>query len=429
MIDETHGALDDLIDAAVTRVDRQFLVDLTVKLTDIESPTGAEREVAHFYRGVLASVGMRSFLQSIGDDRYNAVGIIEGKGSGRTLLFNGHMDTSFSNEFAERGPGFRTQGKVVDDSWIFGMGAFNMKSALAAYAGAVRAIHETGVTLCGDLIVAGVSGEIEKAPVGHFEGREYLGYGVGTKHLVTHGIVADACILGEPTNMKVVPSHCGSSWVKISIPGQLIHTAWSVHENNAIMKSRFVLEALDAWIAAYTARHASGSFRPKVNVAAVAAGNVWRGARTPDSCDIYVDVRTVPHTKSIEILREVRELIRSVNQRVENLNARVELCVSNPGAEIPDDHDLVRLVKDAHREQLGEVPETSMEVWCSDAAHMNLYDIPTVNYGSAGRIFQGGAGWSTQLGEHVHIGDLVNITKIYVRAIAKWCGVDATALH
>lgn len=428
MTNNTNSILAEKINAAVAKVDRQFLVDLTVQLTDIESPTGEEKEIAHFYRDVLASVGMRSFLQSIGDDRYNAVGVIEGEGNGRALLFNGHMDTSFANEFSERGPGFCTKGQVVDNDWIFGMGAFNMKSALAAYVGAVRAIKDAGIKLNGDLIVAGVAGEIEKAPVGEFEGRHYIGYGVGSKHLVTHGIVADACILGEPTSMKVVPAHCGTSWAKISIPGQMVHTAWSVHENNAIMKSRFVLEALDRWIELYKEKNAIGDFRPKVNVAAVTGGKIWRGSRTPDSCDIYIDIRTLPHVKSIEILREIREVIASVNQRVEDLNARVELCVSNPGAEIPGDHDLVSLIEDVHQEQLGKAPETSMEVWCSDAAHMNRYDIPTVNYGSAGRTFQGGSGWSTQLGEHVHIGDLVDITKIYVRAIAKWCGVERDLL-
>lgn len=422
MSEEKRSAHDEQVELAVSRVDRKFLVDLTIQLTDIESPTGAEREMAHFYRDVLKSLGMRSYLQSIGDDRYNAVGIIEGSGGGRSLMFNGHMDTSFANEFAERGPGFRTKGVVVDNDWIFGMGAFNMKSALAAYAAAVRAVSEAGLPLFGDLLVAGVAGEIEKAPVGEFEGSRYLGYGIGTKHLVTHGVVADACILGEPTNLKVVPSHCGSSWVKINIPGRLVHTAWSVHENNAIMKSRFLLEALDGWITRYTEKHAIGNFRPKVNVAAVSGGHAWRGARTPDSCDIYIDVRTLPHTKSIEILREIRQLLADTNRQIPDLNAKAELCVSNPGAEIPGDHDLVKLVKAAHFDQLAKTPETSMEVWCSDAAHMNLYDVPTVNYGSAGRIYQGGEGWSTNHGEHVHIGDLVDITKIYVRAIAKWCG-------
>jgi acetylornithine deacetylase/succinyl-diaminopimelate desuccinylase-like protein len=338
-------------------------------------------------------------------------------------MFNGHLDTSFGNELADRGLGFRAKGTVVDDEWIFGMGAFNMKCALAAYAEAVRALNAAGIRLAGDLVVAGVAGEIEKAPVDDFSGANYLGYGVGTKHLVTHGVVADACILGEPTNMKLVSSHCGSAWTKISIPGELVHTAWSKQDRNAILKARVVLDALERWIDDYRSRHSIGNFSPKVNVAAISGGQAWRGARTPEHCTIYVDIRTLPKIKATDIQAEMRHFVGGLNAETPNLNATVELYLTNPGAEIDHDHDLVGLIAAAHQDQLGIAPEQSMEVWCSDAAHLTRYSIPTVNYGPAGRIRQGGEGWSTALGEHVHIGDLVDITKVYVRAAAAWCGV------
>lgn len=414
---------ENQVQRAVDLVDRERLVDLTVALTDILSPTGDEAEVGRYYHATLEKAGLRATLQSIGDDRYNAVGMLEGAGSGRSLMFNGHLDTSFGNDFEDRGIGFRARGTVVDDEWIFGMGTFNMKGSLAAYVVAVEAIQAAGLRLGGDITIAGVAGEIEKAPVGEFEGRKYQGYGVGTKHLVTHGGVADACILGEPTNMKLVPAHCGSSWIKIEIPGQLIHTAWSNIEDNAIMKSRVVLDALGRWIEDYQKRSAIGNFSPKVNVAAIDGGWSWRGARTPESCSIYVDIRTTPDTKPIEILGQMRALVGDLNAANPGLEARAELYVSNPGTSIPDEHDLVKQITAAHAAQLGAPPEMSMEVWCSDAAHLNRYGIPTVNYGSAGRIRSGGEGWSTAQGEHVHIGDLVDIAKIYVRVAAAWCGV------
>jgi acetylornithine deacetylase len=412
-----------LVAKAVAAVDRERLVERVVAFTDIASPTGSEADMGRAYRDVLNEAGLRATLQSIGDDRYNALGVLEGAGGGRSLMFNGHLDTSFGNEFEDRGMGFQTRGTVIDDEWVYGMGAFNMKSALAAYVTAIEAIQAVGLRLGGDVLIAGVAGEIEKAPTGEFEGSKYQGYGVGTKHLVTHGGVADGCILGEPTNMKVVPAHCGSSWVKIEIPGKLVHTAWAKHEDNAIMKSRAVLDALDGWISDYRKRSAIGNFSPNVNIAAIDGGWAWRGARSPDSCSIFVDVRTTPDTKPIEILTEMRALMAGVNAANPGIEARAELYVSNPGTSIPDDHDLVRHISAAHDAELGRPPEMSMEVWCSDAAHLNRYGIPTVNYGSAGRVRTGGEGWSTEQGEHVHIGDLVDISKIYVRIAAAWCGV------
>jgi acetylornithine deacetylase/succinyl-diaminopimelate desuccinylase-like protein len=417
------GKPDDAIERAVGLVDRDRLIALTVALTDIPSPTGEEAEIARAYLDTLAGAGLDTTLQAIGDDRYNAVGRLEGTGGGRSLMFNGHLDTSFGNEFEDRGAGFRTAGTVIDETWIFGMGTFNMKSALAAYVVAIEAIRAAGIGLAGDILIAGVAGEIEKAPYGEFDGPQFQGYGVGSRHLVTHGGVADACILGEPTNMKLVPAHCGSSWLKIEIPGKLVHTAWADQADNAILNARGVLDALEAWMPEYRKRNAIGNFQPKVNIAAIDGGWAWRGARAPDKCAIYVDVRTVPDAKPTDILNELRGVIAAVNDKQPGLDARVELYVSNPGTAISDEHDLVRAVQEAHRAQLGRAPEMSMEVWCSDAAHMNRYGIPTVNYGAAGRIREGGEGWSSAQGEHVHIQDLVDMTRIYVRAAIGWCGI------
>ena len=94
-----------------------------------------------------------------------------------------------------------------------------------------------------------------------------------------------------------------------------------------------------------------------------------------------------------------------------------------PGTSIPDDHELVSIVSSAHAQQLGKAPEMGIETWMSDAAHMNRYGIPTVNYGSAGRIRTGGGGFSTHQGEAAHIGDMMEITKVYIQAIMEICGV------
>jgi acetylornithine deacetylase/succinyl-diaminopimelate desuccinylase-like protein len=81
------------------------------------------------------------------------------------------------------------------------------------------------------------------------------------------------------------------------------------------------------------------------------------------------------------------------------------------------------MVVQAHTDQLGKPPEIGNEIWCSDAMHMNRYGIPTVNYGSAGRIRSGGGGFDTHQGEAVHIGDMYDIVKVYIQCILSMCGV------
>jgi acetylornithine deacetylase len=416
----------NLVNKAIENIDRDRLVKLVMDLTDIPSPTGFEGDMARAFHEVLKEANFDSVLQPIGDERYNAVGRLQGQGGGKSLMFNGHMDTSFGPEQAHRGIGYQCKGTLVDDEWIYGMGSFNMKSALATYVVASEAIQKAGIKLKGDVVIAGVAGEIEKAPVNDHEGPEYQGYGVGTKYAITHGAIADYCILGEPTNLMVIPRHCGSCWVKITVPGHLIHTAWSDVEKNAINKSRVVLDAIHEWIPQYLAENTmEDGFQPRVNVSAVEAGWSWRGARTPDNCVIYMDVRTLPDKQPLYAFNEVRNMINECVAKNPQLEGtKVETFMTTPGTSLPEDHPLIENIVQAHTEQLGKAPEFASEVWMSDAAHMNRYGIPCVNYGSAGRIRSGGGGFSTHQGEAVHIGDMMDIIKVYIQTILQICEVS-----
>lgn len=414
----------NLIAKAIDQIDRDRLVQLVIDLTNIPSPTGYEGDMARAVHEVLEGSGFDATLQPIGDERYNAVGRLHGAGGGKSIMFNGHLDTSFGPEQAHRGIGYECKGTLIDDEWIYGMGTFNMKSAMATYVVATESIRKAGIRLGGDVVIAGVAGEIEKSPVNEFEGRKYQGYGVGTKYAITHGAVADFCILGEPTNMMLIPRHCGTTWIKITVPGHLIHTAWSDVDKNAINKSRVILDAIHEWIPDYVARNQLGDFHPRVNVSAIEGGWPWRGARTPDGCSIYMDVRTLPDALPVQAYNEVRDLVNEqikANPQLEG--TKVDVFVSAPGTSIADDHELVQTVIEAHRNQLGEAPKMGVETWYSDAAHMNRYGIPTVNYGSAGRIRTGGGGFSTHQGEHVHIGDMMDIIKVYIEILLRQCGV------
>src|ERR671924_1263842 len=166
-------------------------------------------------------------------------------------MFNGHMDTSYSgSEPHLRGIGFRPNA-VVKDGRVWGLGISNMKGALACYVEAVRALIDSGVRLGGDVTIAAVVGEIEKTQWGEeYQGREYRGYAAGSRYLVSHGGVADMCVLGEPTEGKLVLGHFGSLWLRISTQGNFIHTAFSEGKRgeNSILRMREVLDAVLEWI-------------------------------------------------------------------------------------------------------------------------------------------------------------------------------------
>src|SRR5205823_13480216 len=124
------------------------------------------------------------------------------------------------------------------------------KGAGAGYVEARGAVAEGGVRPKGDVMIAAVCGEIEKAQYGDAQGAEYRGYAAGSHYLVGHGGAADMCILGEPTEGKVVLGHFGSLWLRVSTKGNFIHTAFTEgkRELNSLVRMHEVLGAVLEWI-------------------------------------------------------------------------------------------------------------------------------------------------------------------------------------
>ncbi len=227
-------------EAITAAVNRDRLVTTAKDLVAISSPTGSELEAARYLHEALGGLGLEVRLQLIEEGRANAVGRLPGSGGGSSLMFNGHLDTSYSgDEPWLTGPGFRPD-PIERDGAILGLGIMNMKGAVACYVEAVRALLDAGVRLRGDVVIAGVAGEIEKAAWGDDQGAEFRGYGAGTRHLVTHGVLTEACILGEPSEEKLVLGHWGTMWARISTTGPFFHTAYSLGRlgENAIIGCR-----------------------------------------------------------------------------------------------------------------------------------------------------------------------------------------------
>ncbi len=161
-----------------------------------------------------------------------------------------------------------------------------MKGALACYVEAVRALQDAGVRLRGDVLIAAVCGEIEKTQYGDAQGAEFRGYAAGTRYLVSHGGVADMCILGEPTEARSCSATSARSGCASRRHGNFIHTAFSEgkRDQNSILRMREVLDAVLEWIPTWEddpanayrgARRSSTSARSRA-----ASAGASRGRRT-----------------------------------------------------------------------------------------------------------------------------------------------------
>jgi acetylornithine deacetylase len=392
-------------------------------LVDIPSPTGEEKAAAEFLANHFKSMGLKSMLQEIEPERYNAIGRLQGDGTGPTLMFDGHLDTSYSGKeaYLPDTPAYQPKAYKDSEGWVYGLGIYNMKGADACYVAAVDAVMKAGIPLKGDVVIAAVAGEIEMGPVDRFQGRNYRGAGSGSAFMVTHGVTADMCVLGEPSEMRLVKGHMGYVYTKITAHGTPAHSTYAHQAVNAILKATKIIQALDEWAVGYRKRNKYGNSMANVNIAAIEGGWPWRCSRTPVFCTIYVDTRLIPGQHPLDIKREINEVIRKLEKEDPELRVDTDLFMSNFGSEIDPNHYLFGATKAAHKAVFGKEVEVVTEGWFSDACHLSRYGIPSLNYGPSGRTKSGKKGWDPLLGEHVAIEDLYNCAKVYAALILDIC--------
>jgi acetylornithine deacetylase/succinyl-diaminopimelate desuccinylase-like protein len=415
----TEKALLSEVRAAV---DRDRLVRTAIELVAIPSPTGQEEAAADYLCEVFEDLGVAVTKQEIEPGRANAVARLEGVGDGPTLMLNGHLDTSYSgDEPWLEGPGFKPDPIVRDDT-ILGLGIMNMKGSVACYVEAVRALRDAGVTLTGDLVVAAVAGEIEKAEWGdEFRGAFYRGYGVGTRHLVAQGVLADACILGEPTEEKVVLGHYGTLWARVSTSGPFFHTAFSAGRlaENSIVRMQEVLADIRSWIPTWEERTTYQGLRGVANIGALRGGFPWRASRTPHRTDLFLDLRVPPTMDLAEAEQAVGDLVDRLRARYPDYGISSEIYVAVPGAEIDPDHPVVAALETAHHDVFGRAPERSYVRWGSDASTLSRHGVASVNYGPISPALPGPEG------ESVPIPSLVRLAAAYALTAVHYCGVKS----
>ena len=397
----------------VPMIDERRLVDLALRLVSTPSFTGSEEACARVMARELEELGLEVMWQQVEDGRANVVGTWPGEGGGPTLMFNGHLDTSYSGEepWLRDIPGFRPEG-FERDGRIYGLGISNMKGALACYVEAVRSLIEDGVRLKGDVLVAAVAGEIEKTQEGDAQGAEYRGYAAGSRHLVGHGGAADLCILGEPTENKLVLAHFGTLWLRLRVTGPFVHTAFSMGriEENSIVRMRPVLDRVLAWLPEWEEEMSYGDVRGVANVGAIQGGFGWRVSRTPHATDLFVDLRVPPDVPMADARRRALEFARGLE------GVEAEVYVTAPGAEIDEGSPVVGAVAEAHEEVFGSAPERDVTRWFSDASVLSRYGIATLNYGTSSGLPD------AELGENLEIEGLVKTADVYARAAQKVCG-------
>jgi acetylornithine deacetylase/succinyl-diaminopimelate desuccinylase-like protein len=382
----------------LAQIDRNELAQLGCELTSIPSPTGKEKAIAEFILAWFAANGLKAVRQDVEVDRPNAVGVLKGTGTGLSLGFNGHTDTSFTGTGEDLRmvgsiePEAELKGRIVGNK-VQGLGISNMKGGVAAFMIAGKALKRSGVKLKGDVILAAVVGEISRTPIGPWQSQDYRGEGAGTRHLLTHGMHCDYAVCADGSDMNIVWTQTGVVQVKIMTFGKA-EAAWGTRRSaypmekvNAIVKMTKIIEALERWGAAFEEKYIynspTGPLLPKVNIGAIEGGAPYRPNYFPGVCSIYVDVRMPPQVRPVTIKHELQQALDELG-----LDYEMDVYKSLLGHEGKNVEPLVQSAEEIYEYLFGEriKPETPdrASIW-TDTNVYNELGIPAIKIGPRGR--------------------------------------------
>lgn len=425
------------LDRTFSSIDPDEVCKLALDLCRISSPTGEEGQLAEFIVDWFRKHGLIGLWQEVEAGRANAIGIIRGRGDGPTLMLNGHLDTGTPARHEQLAgpvpPKYPIIEPRLEGGILYGTGMDNMRSGVAAIMSAARAIKESGVPLRGDLIIAGVAGEVSRAPVDQYQGHYYRSKGIGTRYLLTHGIVSDYAIVADVSHFGLTWAQCGVVYAKITVGGRAAYTpltrraANPRESNHAIIKMTLLIEAFERWAAEYERkniyRFAGGEVHPKANIGAIAGGVPTKVANSPIACSIYVDIRTPPGKRPIEVQRELRAVLDLLNMDYE-----LELFTSQMGYEGKGVEPLIDAIQEAHQLIIGKGMSPASPGENSMWTDTNLYNelgIPAVKFGIGGVMRPGGdgSGGMVPVRDTTDAADLIKATKMYAMVSLRLCGV------
>ena len=394
------------VNTALGCLDEAELIDLTRALIRIPSvvrpgeAAATEAAVARHVEAWLTKQGFDLDVQEVAPGRPNVVAWLGEKGSGRSLLLEGHTDVVTEGNPAEwTHPPF---GADLVDGRIYGRGAADMKSGLAAAMVAATAIKRSGATLNGRLVVGALVDE--------------EGDMIGAKHLCTTAIgrELDAAIICEPEQNELCLEQRGVVWARVTVRGRMAHGAMPEAGVNPIAALGALLAeapALERRLRRLCAR--SPHLRPPTVTPTIVQAPVQGIAQSnviPSMAQATLDVRLTPGPDADAVAKEIDAVCQRTMEACPG--ATVEWQPVNGfrlATRVEKTEPLVRAMIKGVRQATGRSPTFGGVPGSTDGTILRMaLGIPIVTCGPGHRLIP------HQVDEYVEVAQLVEAARIYV---------------
>ncbi|WP_052866584.1 M20 family metallopeptidase [Streptomyces niger] len=392
----THPPTDIAIDADAAVAFTQDLIRLrTVNAT---GATDVERPAADLVAALFTEFGWQHEVVEVAPGRPNVIAVIEGKGgAGPTLMFEGHTDVVTEGDPAVWS--VDPYGAEIHDGKLWGRGAADMKSGVAAMIYGVRALQQAGPFP--GRIVVGVLCDEE-------------GLMLGAKAFAASPLAAeiDGVIVCEPEGYEVCTSARGGIRLRLELTGVMAHGAMPQEGKNPVVAGARIVEALgraQTWAEVRFGAHPHAG-QVTVTPTVLHGGDPDQLNVIPAHGLVGVDVRTIPGTDHAELIDRIRH---EAEEAAASVGVTVALTVvdDRPAIEIAEDHPVVAGLVAAHERVHGSPPPFGAVPGTTDGTVLTRdAGLPTVVYGPGGKWI------AHQKDEYVEVREIGEYTRVYAEA-------------
>lgn len=189
---------------------------------------------------------------------------------------------------------------------------------------------------------------------------------------------ADACVLTEPSEGRLILGHKGFVWVEILTRGKAANGSRFDLGVSAIGKMGRIITALES----FDRDELRGRVHPLVGPASQHCALVQGGSGLSTysaECRLTVERRTLPGETPEQVVREIRDVVRGAGGE-----ADVHTILDRPPLVCSRDAPVARCLQEAAEAVTGSRAEEAGVGYWMDAALFAAAGIPTVNYGPAG---------------------------------------------
>ncbi len=376
-------------------VDRQRLLDTARQLVAVPSRTGEGGPVADCLARLLAADGFTVERPPANHPSAPAVVVrLDSGAPGRTLQFNGHLDTVHLPFVPP----------AVEGEFLTGSGASDMKGGTAAAVEALRVLRDTGALTAGAVLLT--AHDLHEAP---------WGLGQQLNALIAEGYVGDAVLIPEPLCDRLPIAGRGNSTWKVTIrrPGAPVHEVMRPLDEPSVIAAGAELVARLGLLSERLAARTD----PLIGSASVFVGQIHSGEifnQYPRECWLEGTRRWLPDTPSAEVERAFCVLLADLAR---DTDTTVDLAYTfiRDAFRLEVNDPLVQAFQQAYTTIGGQALPLGPKPFVDDGSSFyGLKNLPAITHGPR-------AGGQHTVKEWVDIDDLVRVAHLYALTAVLYC--------